>query len=95
MKCSRIVAQNLILNSEPVFVKFKEHRNRFCQAGNRFLGSLKGLEIRAQNAKPPLYVRVIQRICAVLHSSVYAYKPHADTNSTGITLFLYGIAIIT
>jgi hypothetical protein len=22
--------------------------NRFCQAGNRFLGSLKGLQIRAQ-----------------------------------------------
>jgi hypothetical protein len=75
MKCSRIVVQNLVLNSEPVFVKFKEHRNRFCQAGNRFLGSIKGLEIRARNAKPPFYVRVIQRIYAVLHSSVYEYMP--------------------
>jgi hypothetical protein len=78
-------------------VKFKENRNRFCQARNRFLGSIKGLEIRGQNAKPPFYVRVIQRICAVLHSSVYEYMLHANTNNfyTGITLFLYGIGIIT
>jgi hypothetical protein len=34
----------------PVFVKFKEPRNQFRQVGNRFLGSLKGLQIRAQGA---------------------------------------------
>jgi hypothetical protein len=33
----------------PYVETFKEPRNRFRRAGNRFLGSLKGLQIRAQN----------------------------------------------
>jgi hypothetical protein len=42
--------QPVYLTSEPVFLTLKElrnPRNRFRQAGNRLLGSLKGLQIRA------------------------------------------------
>jgi hypothetical protein len=35
------------LKQSPNLYTFKEPRNRFRQAGNRFLGSLKGLQIRA------------------------------------------------
>ncbi len=34
-------------STEPVSVSFMEPRNRFHQAGNRFLGSLNSLQIRA------------------------------------------------
>ena len=41
-----------VLNStELLYVMFKESRNRFRQDGNRFLGSLKGFQIRAQVKK--------------------------------------------
>jgi hypothetical protein len=44
----------------PYLLTFKEPRNRFRQAGNRFLGSLKGLQIRVQDY---VHILVMPTLC--------------------------------
>ncbi len=55
---------------------FKEPRNRFRQAGNRILGSLKGLQIRAQitNFAKNSYIKLLILQIKILQCKVFPWQ---------------------
>ncbi len=62
------------MKAEPVFVNVYGARNRFRQAGNRFLGSLNGFQIRA------LYtMHCIDVLPAMLKNGEHIQRPNSWT----------------
>ncbi len=75
----------------PEFVNIQKLRNRFRQAGNRFLGSLKGLQIRAQYMTSGGGGGGIQQIWSRIRKVKMAHSSSLDDNVSSCSVYYTGV----